>query len=381
MDFYIYSILWKILSVNLKSVTFLQKMSQGNVCLVLMVRNNRLILKDLLDSVVKFISSWFIMDLNSIDSTKDFVISYFNERKIQGTFLESEFVSFDYSKFLLLSKVKNLDSSLLILDPSYILEGNFNIQKISNECSYSLKYYNTFKPLIFSPKDIDKLLSNENINTETIDGNYHIRSRIFNPDKINGLFPYVKHFHNYLFYPNKDIFDYDVVFNQVHDSNIIDLKNICDSSVNINCFNTYGYLKNVPSDNRKISDLKNVHSYIDGLYIKINNDKNSKITVKLMGDWTDNLPKLWNKMFPKDSKINYITGKNDKADFYVVINMPPHGWVLEPEKTIVFFMEPKRVHDIFIRHLHSYGKNYMSIISNEKGFNNVEWHLKKLLKN
>lgn len=65
-----------------------------------------------------------------------------------------------------------------------------------------------------------------------------------------------------------------------------------------------------------------------------------KIKIKIICSWTTTheISKLWSKMRPKNSGIELTEDK--KADYYVIINKPYPGSYYEPEKTIVFVMEP-----------------------------------------
>lgn len=76
----------------------------------------------------------------------------------------------------------------------------------------------------------------------------------------------VKQEDNYIFYPNKDSFDFDILF--IPNKSIDELKNIADSLPNCIGFNTLGYLKYKISEIQNFVFLPNVKNNPEGLYVK-----------------------------------------------------------------------------------------------------------------
>jgi len=109
---------------------------------------------------------------------------------------------------------------------------------------------------------------------------------------------------------------------------------------------------------------------------KINNTKINKIIkIKLMCNWLSNteLIKLWNKFNYENSNIEFVD-TND-CNYYVIINKPQSNDYFEPNKTIVFRMEPDTEtnphwDDWFVN------KNSFKWFGDlSKYMNNNEWHL------
>ena len=69
----------------------------------------------------------------------------------------------------------------------------------------------------------------------------------------------------------------------------------------------------------------------------------NKIRVKMYCNWctSQELCELWDRMSKGDRTWNNIEIVwDDPADYYVVINSPPIGTVIQPNKTIVFITLP-----------------------------------------
>lgn len=136
---------------------------------------------------------------------------------------------------------------------------------------------------------------------------------------------------------------------------------------------------------KNINSMKN-----DGKIISV--DENTKnlsntekniIKVKLIGNWCTpkQLRELWNKM----SQGNYTWNNiklvlEDDADYFVVINCPPSGIIVNPSKTIVFRMEPH----MGTRYKEKWGEwsnpdpnNFFRVCYHHDDYNNLEWHLSK----
>ena len=118
-------------------------------------------------------------------------------------------------------------------------------------------------------------------------------------------------------------------------------------------FNTLGFFKNkINLDNLKSSPYFGEN---DGLYIKKEyydkyleekNKNNKNIRVKMLCNWcsSEQLCKQWSNMCEEGfiwKNIELVwTDKREEIDYYVIINFPQKDAYFEPEKTIVFQMEP-----------------------------------------
>lgn len=101
------------------------------------------------------------------------------------------------------------------------------------------------------------------------------------------------------------------------------------------------------------------------------------ITVKLICNWDKDLTKKWNYMIPKDSKIQFVSGKNIKADYYVIINFPIYNEYYEPKKTILFHMEPLNYYSRAEQWRQPNHADFFQVISHKNGYNNIEWFISK----
>jgi len=104
--------------------------------------------------------------------------------------------------------------------------------------------------------------------------------------------------------------------------------------------------------------------------------------VMLYCNWTGSkeLCNLWSKM----SKGNYTWNNiqivsEEPADYYVVVNRPPNNIFPDPEKTIIFRMEPcmENHPELWGDWASPSAKDYKFVGFHNKHFNNNEWHLSK----
>lgn len=101
---------------------------------------------------------------------------------------------------------------------------------------------------------------------------------------------------------------------------------------------------------------------------------NKKIyTVKLLCSWDENLAKSYEYMVPSDSNIKYVSGKNMRGDYYVIINVPLPNDYYDPSKTIVLYMEPST----WLNDFPTNKEDFLKVIPHQIGYNNTEWHIKK----
>lgn len=143
--------------------------------------------------------------------------------------------------------------------------GNFETNNQFFEREFANKYYNigNYITCFFnrvSCRHIGKLLSQRK------------DTDIKNAYELNGVnqFNEIKKTHvevgNYIFYPNKDSFDKDIVY--VPDKTIDELKNIADSLPSCRGFNTLGYFKYKIVDEKDFIYLPNIKNSQDGLFVK-----------------------------------------------------------------------------------------------------------------
>ena len=126
---------------------------------------------------------------------------------------------------------------------------------------------------------------------------------------------------------------------RIENKNIEDMKTYALNELNCVAFNSIGYLKSYI----KFPLIKSPYVYSPGgLYVKKLYKPPTRI--KMICNWcsSEDLCKEWLKMTKGNYKWNNleITWKDTDIDYYIIINKPQFGEKYEPEKTIVYHMEP-----------------------------------------
>ena len=138
----------------------------------------------------------------------------------------------------------------------------------------------------------------------------------------------------YKYYQGLDAFNNDI--RHIPNKNILQLEEFAQKDPECLAFNSLGYFKNKVD---KISTSPWIDSN-NGIYVKIY----SKIRVKMLCNWCSSfqLCKEWNHMTKGDYIWNNIeiTWTDINIDYYVVINKPMNNEYYNPQKTIIFQMEP-----------------------------------------
>lgn len=125
----------------------------------------------------------------------------------------------------------------------------------------------------------------------------------------------------------------------------------------------YKYIVNIVSN-------KLVYTYTKKKYKRI----------RLLCNWTDKLPELWNKLFKSSVDLEFTTERNE-IDYYVIINRPSDMFFI-PSKTIVFRMEPDTIPNTGFYNSrwddwYKSSDEFLFFGNLDKHMNNVEWHLSK----
>lgn len=153
-------------------------------------------------------------------------------------------------------------------------------------------------------------------------------------------------FSQYTFVKGKDQIGNDLYYKGT--SNILQHMKIALNDPNCVGFNTLGFFK------KEITELTNSKYYkeTDGIYIKnnvyeklfINNNYLKNKRIKMICNWcsSEQLCKEWGNMceYKNTWKDIEITHTNENIDYYVIINYPINNEYFEPQKTIIFQMEP-----------------------------------------
>ena len=103
------------------------------LCLNMIVKNESLIIKRLLDSVINIIDTYCICDTGSTDNTIEIITQYFTEKNIKGKIVQEPFKNFEYNRNFGLEACKGLSDYILLLDADMILQiKNFQKSLLTN---------------------------------------------------------------------------------------------------------------------------------------------------------------------------------------------------------------------------------------------------------
>jgi glycosyltransferase involved in cell wall biosynthesis len=86
------------------------------LCLNMIVKNESVIIKRLLDSVINIIDTYCICDTGSTDNTIEIISQYFTEKNIKGKIVQEPFKNFEYNRNFALEACKGLSDYILLLD-------------------------------------------------------------------------------------------------------------------------------------------------------------------------------------------------------------------------------------------------------------------------
>jgi len=185
----------------------------------------------------------------------------------------------------------------------------------------SLKSYQVYPNIVFS-----KWVSNVNDNVDS-DIQKDIECFDFNS---------IYNYNNYLFIKNLDIINND--FKYINSKNIDYLIEESNKFEDVVAFNSIGFLKTKVEEYNLVKS--NYFNNNDGLFIKLDRI----IRIKLICDWcsSSQLINEFNNMSKGNFKWNNlkIVDNDINIDYYVIINRSINNEYYEPQKTILFVMEP-----------------------------------------
>jgi GR25 family glycosyltransferase involved in LPS biosynthesis len=145
-------------------------------------------------------------------------------------------------------------------------------------------------------------------------------------------------------------------------------------------FNTFGYIKSHITDVRKVEIMNDKER---GIFLKMA----KKYRIKMLCNWCDSTT-LCNEFNNMSKNNNYswnnikIVSDDNFIDFYVIINKPQNNTFYEPEKTIIFQMEPYCYHPNQTWGVKSWGEwsepdlnKFLYVGSHKYSLNNCQWQL------
>ena len=112
------------------------------ICFASMCKNEEGCIKNLLESVYKYIDTWVVCDTGSTDRTCEIVTDFFKEKGIPGELFVHEWTAFDVNKTKMFEACYNKADYNLHLDADDLLEGNFEFTEKDAGC---ISYFVTNK--------------------------------------------------------------------------------------------------------------------------------------------------------------------------------------------------------------------------------------------
>jgi len=91
------------------------------LCLTMIVKNEKEILKRCFDSVVDYIDYWVICDTGSTDGTQEFVLEYFRKRGVPGELHQHQWKNFGHNRTLAVQAAQGKADFLLLMDADFVL--------------------------------------------------------------------------------------------------------------------------------------------------------------------------------------------------------------------------------------------------------------------
>jgi glycosyltransferase involved in cell wall biosynthesis len=101
-----------------------EKTSTPRICLNMIVKNEKKVIRRLLESVLPIIDTYCICDTGSTDDTIEIIESFFKEYNIVGKIIKETFIDFGYNRTYALKecdKMENIDY-ILLMDADMVLE-------------------------------------------------------------------------------------------------------------------------------------------------------------------------------------------------------------------------------------------------------------------
>ena len=111
------------------------------LCLNMIVKNEKKIIKRCLDSIYKYLDYWVICDTGSTDGTQEFIKNYFEEKGIKGELHQVKWINFGYNRQEAIQKAYNKSDYIILLDADFQVNiKDKNFKNKLKEPSYLIKY-------------------------------------------------------------------------------------------------------------------------------------------------------------------------------------------------------------------------------------------------
>jgi hypothetical protein len=169
-----------------------QSKTNCSICLNMIVKNEKHIIKETLDNLTNYIkfSYWVISDTGSTDGTQEFIKEYFREKNIPGELFEDEWQDFAYNRNKAIEHAFNKSDYLFFFDADDLIHGDFKLPDKLDKDAYKFKFDTSYSYdkicLINNREKIAKYVGvlyellhiyKPNFTIELIHGEYHFESR------------------------------------------------------------------------------------------------------------------------------------------------------------------------------------------------------------
>lgn len=161
------------------------------VCLVMIVKNERHVIQQTLDSIHTFIDCYCISDTGSTDSTPEYIADYFQEKNIPGKVYHDTWYDFGTNRTIAFQHAFQMSDYVLVMDADDVVHGELKLPTHMTHDAYYLKFGDDslqyIRLQIFRNTlswayrgvlhEIPYCLSREKFSTCLIEGHYTIESR------------------------------------------------------------------------------------------------------------------------------------------------------------------------------------------------------------
>jgi glycosyltransferase involved in cell wall biosynthesis len=113
--------------------------AQPRICLNMIVRNEAHIVREVLDSVAPYISSWVVVDTGSDDGTQDIIRSHMAALGIPGELHERPWRDFGTNRSEAMDLARGHGDYIWVMDADDLVSGTLEFKELTADC-YSLQY-------------------------------------------------------------------------------------------------------------------------------------------------------------------------------------------------------------------------------------------------
>ena len=168
------------------------------ICLNMIVRNEAHIIRELLDSVAPYISTWVIVDTGSNDGTQDLITQHMAHLGIRGDLYERPWRNFGYNRTEALTLAQHYGHYIWVMDADDTIVGTPNFTGLSADI-YSMRcilesetiiwraqLFRNGLPVYYSGAAHEVLMCDVPYSGSRLEGDYHIEARRLGARNLSG---------------------------------------------------------------------------------------------------------------------------------------------------------------------------------------------------